>query len=291
MIKRCRLVEDTIILLTIVIVNKMSVADLLSPLPKNWLNINVNSINVGSGGVIGGPFHITETIGTGPSTITGDVGTFNGQLDFSTTNLGINYTLVGPQVTSGDEICTVKMYASNAPDSTSGFLVDGSCKIQTFTPGSFIALNPNGTSAFAVTENGVQMPIQQYLEVSLSAGIPIPDGTVTPVTTMTQIRSVGTITYDPITGIFTIPFSGMYTISFSGTWQGGLSGTTGGYISITGNGSLFANTTCASTNAVSNSSSMTRFMPGSTQFKFNVIQSSGASFNLVEAHVMVFQNA
>src|ERR1700688_3719528 len=169
----------------------MSVADLLSPLPKNWLNINVNSINIGSGGlVLTGPFHITETT---PSTFTGDTGAFNGQLQFTTTNTGGSYVLVGPQVNSPNGIATAKLYASNAPDSTGGLLIDGSCKIQTFTaPGSYIALLPNGTSAFIAKSTGVQMPVQPYLEVILPAGLGINPATLTPITTMTTVRTIGT---------------------------------------------------------------------------------------------------
>lgn len=132
----------------------MSVSDLLSPLPKSWANLNVNSINIG-GGSTGAPFNITETT---PSTITGDVGTFTGQLLFSTTNtMGANYTLVGPQVISGDGHTTVKMYASNAPDSSSGLLMDGNAKITTFEPGTTITLSPNSIPSLITSENGISL--------------------------------------------------------------------------------------------------------------------------------------
>src|SRR5579871_2132116 len=124
----------------------MSVSDLLSPLPKSWANLNVNSINVAQG-MTSGPFNITETVSTGPSTITGDVGSFNGQLLFTTTNTGANYALVGPEVTSNDGTARVKMYASNAPESTSGLQFDGSCKLTTFQANTTLSLNPFLTQA------------------------------------------------------------------------------------------------------------------------------------------------
>lgn len=271
----------------------MSVYDLLTPLPKNWANLNVNSINIGTGGLSGGPFHITETVATGPSSITGDVGTFDPQLTFATTNQGASYVCVGPEVTSGDSTARVKLYAANAPETTSGLFIDGNCKIATFQPATYIALLPNNTSVFAATEDGVSMPIQRYLEVQLPAGIGTVDNTSTPITTMTSVRSVGAnpITYNPGTGVFTIPSTGVYTISYSATWQGGFVGSAQAYIAIIGNGSLFANSLCGVTNAASNTSSMTRYMPGATQFTIQVSQSSGGGLNLVEGHVIVYQNS
>lgn len=278
----------------------MSVADLLTPLSvgKAWSNLNVNSINIGSGGLIGGPFHITETVSTGPSTITGDVGTFAAQLEFTTTNSGASYALVGPQVSSQDITARVKLYAANAPESTSGLFVDGNCKIQTFEPGTFIALLPNGLSSFVATTNGVLMPIQPYLEVKLPAApISIPDSVLTPITTMTTVRSIGTISYDSLSGLFTVPINGVYEISYSATWSGAFVGTIQAYIQVVGDSSLYGNSACAVTNASgvlvsgSNTGSISKYLTGSTQFSIKLLQTTGGAKNLAEAHVTVYQQS
>jgi len=275
----------------------MSVENLLTPIPpqKRWAKLYVDSINVGSGGITGGPFHITETVSTGPSTITGDVGSFNGQLQFTTTNNTANYSLVGPSVYEFTNTTGVKLYAQNGPLPISGLAVDGNSAIRTFQSGTFIALLPNGTSAFVASQTGVVMPIQPYLETSLPSSLSIPGGIDTPLTTMTNVRTVGTITYNSGTGVYTVPISGVYTISYSVNWQTTIppSSSTGGFIQITGDSGLYGNSlkAIATTTGSGNTGSLVKYLVGGTQLTIQVNQISGGSLNIIDGHVSIYQNS
>lgn len=111
----------------------MSVADLLAPLPKNWLNINVNSINVGSGG----------SLLEAPLVITGSSGSGEPLVAIVETNPTANDFNIALQSYNQSGSAAIKLVTQNDPTPNSAIWSDGSFSIATFEPTASIALNPN----------------------------------------------------------------------------------------------------------------------------------------------------
>lgn len=117
----------------------MSVYDLLTPLSvgKHYLDINVNSINIGEGGAsfqgpINGPISISENSPSG-NPIVNIVEKNSSPSNFN--NALQSYNQSG---TAGLKIVTV-----NDPSASSNIWADGKFSITTFQPTSTISLNPN----------------------------------------------------------------------------------------------------------------------------------------------------
>lgn len=114
----------------------MSVADLLSPLPKAWCNLNVNSINIGSGGsTLQGPLTISENSASG-NPIVNIVET-----NSSASNINNALQSYNQSGTAGLKLVTV-----NDPTPSANIWADGNFSIVTFEPTATIALNPRNSA-------------------------------------------------------------------------------------------------------------------------------------------------
>src|SRR5271156_1062875 len=121
----------------------MSVYDLLTPLSigKNYLNINVNSINVGDGGSsLQAPVLITGNTLSGSPIIT-----------VVETNANPNNENLALQAYNQSGSAGIKILTINDPTPSSDIFTDGTFIIKTFEQTSDIRLSPNQFNALSCT--------------------------------------------------------------------------------------------------------------------------------------------
>jgi hypothetical protein len=159
----------------------MSLQDISSAPIEPWSNFYINSINsnqittgtINSGSVVlTGPFNITEST---PSTITGDVGSFNPYLRIPTSNTSTNYINGGVSVSgNGGQI---KLYSENNPAALSGLLSDttNGIEISTFNSADIsLSLGNNKALNVHLSSPGVTLcSVQNLLLTAATSTIPL----------------------------------------------------------------------------------------------------------------------
>lgn len=142
----------------------MSVYDLLTPLPKEWANLNVNSINVGEGGSnLQGPVVIRQNSASDTPIVA--------IIETNTAASNINVALECQNQTN---TATVQLVTVNDPTPQSKVRADGIFSIETAQAASTISLSPNETQALncSFVSTGVTQTTIQNVQFPTVGGTP-----------------------------------------------------------------------------------------------------------------------
>lgn len=142
----------------------MSVYDLLTPLPKNWSNINVNSINVGSGG----------SNLQAPLTISGNTASGSPLVTIVETNATPNSFNVGLQIANQSGSAGLKLITENDPSPSSAIWIDGSFIVATFEPTGSIQLQANTTGALTCSYVSPGQTLTQIQNLTTTGNLLLP---------------------------------------------------------------------------------------------------------------------
>lgn len=259
-----------------------------------WMNINCNSITANEVDIKDLKLDKLTIVETETSTIQGSLTSGTPLLEITNTSPTASLFGAGLSVSNSTGE-TIKILSQN----TSGdqaIWADGRLNVLTRTAPGTITLSPNGTLSLTALDTGVNISgtvsasAQPYIELNLAAPKSITSNTDTKLSDMSTTSSVGTqITYNSVTGLFTVSLTGIYNIGYSVTWLSAAGGSRAAYVNPSGGSVAFAYSghDNVSTGIASNTGSLPLRLAGASQFSINVIQTSGSPLTITEAHITV----
>ena len=156
-------------------------------------------------------------------------------------------------------------------------------------PKNWSNINVNSVN---VGDGGISSQSQPYLQVRLGTPKVIANNVPVVVNGMTNVRSVGNLSYNSTSGILTIPTKGVYNISYSAVWDDfGANTAINAFVSVSNDVNIYAYSACAALTDAANTGALSLYLPDNSSITLSVLQKSGANANLASGYLIVYKQS